>query len=40
MHTTFLWYYQFKKFDLNKIKVDEKLYKIILIYYRCEKLKN
>ena len=27
-----LWYYNIKKFDPNKIKIDEKLYKNILFY--------
>ena len=29
----FWWYYQYKIFDLNNIKKDEKWYKNILIYY-------
>ena len=33
-HTNFLWYDQNKKnIDPNKIKVDSKLYKNIVIYY-------
>ena len=31
-HILFWWYYQYKKFDPNKIKIDEKLYKNILLY--------
>ena len=29
----FKWYYQIKKFNLNKIKIDEMSYKNIVIWY-------
>ena len=31
-HATFLWPDEYKSFDPNKIKIDEKTYKNILIY--------
>ena len=37
----FRWYYQYKNFDLNSIKIDQKSYKDILIYYiRYVTIKN
>ena len=30
---TFFWFFQYKNFNPNHIKIDENSYKIILIYY-------
>ena len=29
----FQWYYQYKNFDPNNIKIDEKSYRNILVYH-------